>query len=251
MTRSPLTSGLNSCIIKSGEAEAVFSSLERSEYPTLLTPLSVLTGCSGWGGRGRLCLLQDKPREKGKLVLVFGPLPSILLGLMETAVENSLGRCLHPMLVCHESSPAPLLRSLVNNEGLAISSCKETWGMGMQKASPSRLTTGFSWICHSEIVLLMLPVWKTLQHWVVALVSIELRAVLSGNCLCWCCSLLWCEQEGLNVLENNSINSAFSKLFWTMKSMSQISPLLTWCSINALHQLELSAAVLALGNNLT
>lgn len=37
MTKHPLTSGLNGCIMRSEETEAAFSCPERWEYPVLLT----------------------------------------------------------------------------------------------------------------------------------------------------------------------------------------------------------------------
>lgn len=50
MTKHPLTSGLNGCIMRNEEAEAAFSSLERWEYPVLLTPLCrCLLGALGGG----------------------------------------------------------------------------------------------------------------------------------------------------------------------------------------------------------
>lgn len=50
MTKYPLTSGLNGCIMRSEETEAAFSSLEKWEYPALLPPLCwCLLGAVGGG----------------------------------------------------------------------------------------------------------------------------------------------------------------------------------------------------------
>lgn len=123
-----------------------------------------------WVGEKRKTsyLLQAKPRRKWKHVLFVGLLTSILHGLMgirSSLVKNSLGRCLHPLLVYSESLPAPLLGSLVSTEGVVIFSCKERWGMGIQGVLHLKINDSFSWVFHCEIVVLVLPERKSLQHW--------------------------------------------------------------------------------------
>jgi len=68
MTKHPLTSGLNACIIRSEEAEAAFSFLERREHPVLPTP-SVGTYEVQWmGRRERLWLSCKLNQEENKSV---------------------------------------------------------------------------------------------------------------------------------------------------------------------------------------
>lgn len=94
MTKHPLTSGLNGCIMRREETEAAFSCLERWEYPVLLTPLSVFTGCTGWGLRGRLYLLWDKPRGKWKQVLFVALLTSMLEWQWSEVAELKTSFCI-------------------------------------------------------------------------------------------------------------------------------------------------------------
>lgn len=123
--------------------------------------------------------------------------------------------------------------------GAVPSSCKESWGVGVQGAPTSRLE--FFSVPYCQIVVLVLPDWKALQP----RGDCRQPHVLGSSCVCPCCP----HRDalgGLSILEINSITSALSKLFSSMKSMSQISPGLIERCINAVHQLELGAAGLAL-----
>lgn len=87
--------------------------------------------------------------------------------------------------------------------------------MGIQGVLRFQINCSFSWVSRRGIVLLVLPQWKALPD--------------GDGCSCTCLNQvegsmigklpspvlfsLWCELEGFNVPENNSINSAFSKLF--------------------------------------
>lgn len=145
--------------------------------------------------RKTLYLLQAKPRRKWKHVLFVGLLTSILHGLMgirSCLVVNSLGRCLHPLLVYSESLPAPLLGSLVSTEGVVIFSCKERWGMGIQGVLRLKINDKFFlgislWDCYAGAA--WVESFATLRWLYSHLFRSSLRAARSGNCLCWCSSL--------------------------------------------------------------
>lgn len=84
MTKQPLTSGLNGCIIKSEEPEAAFSFLERLEYPGLLPPPvhQYFIGAADEEKRRTLTSCALTQEES------VGLLTSILLGLVGSEVAE-------------------------------------------------------------------------------------------------------------------------------------------------------------------
>lgn len=149
MTKYPLTSGLNGCIMRSEETEAAFSSLEKWEYPALLPPLCwCLLGAVGGGKEEESYLLWDKPRGKCKQVLFVALLTSILEWQWSEVAELKTSFCV--LCQCVVSCVVSKFGKYWRNS--QFPSCKEEF-------FALRLTPLFSWVSHCEIVLLVLPKW--------------------------------------------------------------------------------------------